>query len=285
MSSNPNTDKQKSVVIVLAACALFIFAGCGGTSHTRGSKQPVHGNHFYFVQLTDTHVGTYDHDERLSKVVKMINNLPVELACVVHSGDVFADNILKPGLADNTKQRLSRVKAPLHILPGNHDILPGNLTATYNAWLEHFGPVNTAAEYKGVVFIFIYTEPYRKDFVLPGVDGLSWLENQLERAGNKPVIIFHHSPTPDDFYHNRMHNTWPAEFKKQWQKLLNSANVKAVIAGHFHRSELHWLGDVPVYVGTATATYWGRQSSFRIYEYTDGKLGFRTEYFDIQAAK
>lgn len=284
MPCNPNKNKPK-FFIILAAVSLFFIPGCGGTSQTHGPKHTVYGTHFYFVQLTDTHVGTYDHDKRLSKAVNMINNLPIRVECVVHTGDVFADNILTPGLANNTKQNLSRIESPLHILPGNHDILADNLSATYNAWIEHFGPVNTAAEYKGVVFIFVYTEPYRDDFSLQGVDGLSWLETQLQRAGKKPVIIFHHSPTPDDFYHNRMHNTWPAEFKKRWEKLVNSANVKAVVAGHFHRSELHWLGDVPVYVGTATATYWGRQSSFRIYEYTDGKLGFRTEYFDLQAVE
>jgi UDP-2,3-diacylglucosamine pyrophosphatase LpxH len=63
-------------------------------------------------------------------------------------------------------------------------------------------------------------------------------------------------------------------------KLINSYNVKAVIAGHFHRDELHWLENVPLYVSSPVAGYWGRQATFRIYEYSNGKIGYRTQYIE-----
>jgi hypothetical protein len=53
-----------------------------------------------------------------------------------------------------------------------------------------------------------------------------------------------------------------------------------VIAGHFHRDELHWVGDVPLFVCAPLAGYWGRQGSYRIYEYKDGRLGYRTQYLE-----
>jgi UDP-2,3-diacylglucosamine pyrophosphatase LpxH len=55
-------------------------------------------------------------------------------------------------------------------------------------------------------------------------------------------------------------------------------DVKAVITGHFHRDELHWVGGRPVFAAPPVAGYWGRQASFRLYEYRDGRLSYRTIY-------
>jgi UDP-2,3-diacylglucosamine pyrophosphatase LpxH len=77
-----------------------------------------------------------------------------------------------------------------------------------------------------------------------------------------------------------MHRGWRKEVREKWERLLNSANVKAVIAGHFHRDEFHWLGEVPLYVAEPVAGYWGRQCTFRIYEYRGGKVGYRTVYVE-----
>ncbi|MDY6906314.1 MAG: hypothetical protein SWH61_16705 [Thermodesulfobacteriota bacterium] len=55
------------------------------------------------------------------------------------------------------------------------------------------------------------------------------------------------------------------EIKEKWKTLINTYNVKAIVAGHFHRDELHWLGDVPVYIAPPVAGYWGRKAAFRIY--------------------
>ncbi|MDD9302516.1 MAG: hypothetical protein HUK40_09305 [Desulfobacter sp.] len=47
-----------------------------------------HGQ-FYFVQITDTHLGIKENGVRTKKVVAAINQLPMEIACVVHTGDVY----------------------------------------------------------------------------------------------------------------------------------------------------------------------------------------------------
>jgi hypothetical protein len=54
--------------------------------------------------------------------------------------------------------------------------------------------------------------------------------------------------------------------------------VQAVITGHFHRDELHWLDGIPIFAAPPVAAYWGRQASFRLYEYRDGRLGYRAVY-------
>jgi hypothetical protein len=104
------------------------------------------------------------------------------------------------------------------------------------------------------------------------------LEARLKQSDGKPVVIFHHGPSVDDFYKNRMHGGWKQAIREQWIALLNRYEVKAVIAGHFHRDEHHWLGDVPLYVSAPVSGFWGRQATYRVYEYKDGKLGYRTQY-------
>ena len=75
-----------------------------------------------------------------------------------------------------------------------------------------------------------------------------------------------------------MHSGWKKEIRNKWVELLNQYNVKAVITGHFHRDEHHWLGKVPLYVYSPISGYWDRQLTYRIYEYRDAKIGYRTQY-------
>ena len=163
-------------------------------------------------------------------------------------------------------------------MPGNHDILRSRHAVTQEAYTKNFGSLVTEAEYDGVVFLLIYTEPLAKSFSLEEYTPLSELEAALKRANKKPVLLFHHSPSVEDFYNNAMHEGWEKEIQEKWTSILNSYNVKAVIAGHFHRDEHHWVGEVPLYVSSSLAGNWGRQATFRVYEYKDGKVGYRTQY-------
>ena len=105
-------------------------------------------------------------------------------------------------------------------------------------------------------------------------------DTQLEKNKNSKVIIFHHAPSVSDFYKNEMHDGWPDDVQGKWIELINSFNVIAVIAGHFHRDEHHWLGNVPLYVAAPIAEFFGRQITYRIYEYKNGRVGYRTVYVE-----
>lgn len=237
-------------------------------------------NHFFFVQITDCHFGSGDHASRMTNVVDRINALPMPIVCVVVTGDVTSDDITNDAVRMSATGTLARLKMPVHFLPGNHDILMKKVPATVGAFTNSFGPIASTAEYDGVEFLMLYTEPLRRSIHIEGYDPLSWLQTALKQAGRKPVLIFHHTPPFEDFYDNSIHPGWPAAPREQWDKLLQSANVKAVIAGHFHRDELHWSGSIPCFVAPPVAGYWGRQGSFRIYEYDHGAVSYRTVYLD-----
>lgn len=242
---------------------------------------------FSFAHVTDTHFGCekkYNPLDRNRKIVKAINRLPMDIACVVHGGDVFSDCIEKPDDRNRALDVLGEIERPLYYLPGNHDVLNiGGQTRrerTAGLFAEHFGPLASRHEHHGVVFLTLFTEPIVKGYQLPDYDPMDWLEKELKRAGNKPVLVFHHRPCVLDFYHNKMHDPWTKKKRSRWVKLLNSANVRGVIGGHFHRAEQHWLDSVPMFVTSSVAGFWGRQACFRIYTYERGKLSQRTVYIE-----
>jgi predicted phosphodiesterase len=236
--------------------------------------------HFYFVQITDTHFGERNHMERTRQLVDQINRLPYEIACVVHTGDVFADNITDESVVTQGLAILGRLKAPVHILPGNHDILQGHIEQTLSVFARRVGPPIQKAEYHGVVFLCLYTEPAALGFTAPGYDPLQELEAALASAAGRPVVVVHHRSAVEDFYANALHTGWDGAARRRLETLLLGHNVKALITGHFHRDELHWLEAIPVFSAPPVAGYWGRQASFRLYEYRDGRVGYRTIYLE-----
>jgi hypothetical protein len=240
--------------------------------------------HFYFVQMTDIHFGDKDHAQRARLCIDEINALPMSVKCVVVTGDLVSDNITDPNVVSEALSVTRNLRAATHYLPGNHDIDPGKLPVTVAAYEKAFGPLCSKAEYDGVLFLFVYTEPIRQGFSVPGLDVYDWVEKEIALAGSKPIIIFHHSPSVDDFYKGRFHDSWNPDARKRWHQIIEShRNIKAVITGHFHRDEFHWIGDVPLYSCPAVASYFGMVPAYRIYEYSDGKIGYRTEYPRVKA--
>jgi len=270
-------EKSKTAAKILLI-SLLLLVQCFNGWFPAAIADEQFGRHFFFVQISDTHFGDRDHYERMRKIMDHINKLPMQIKCVVHTGDITQDKLDDEKTLAKGLSIFSKLQIPIHYVPGNHDILQRMLNKTKQAYINHFGELITQAEYNGVTFIFVYTEPLAKSFAVDGYEPLKQLESRLKMLGDDPVIIFHHTPSVEDFYKNKMHKGWKAEVRTKWEKLVNAYNVKAVIAGHFHRDEHHWLGKVPLYVSPPVAGYWGRQPTFRIYEYKNGHLGYRTQY-------
>jgi len=267
--------RQRPLLCALLLWQAIFLPEIGAGGQTPGAAS---GTRFYFVQISDTHFGERDHLERTRRLVEQINRLPYDIACVVHTGDVFADNITNSSVLEEGLAVLRGLKAPLHLLPGNHDILQNDLEKTMTAYTRRVGSLIHTAEYQGVVFLLAYTEPLALGFEVKGYDPLKELEAALVRSAGKPVILFHHRPAVDDYYEYAMHSGWGDPAREGLEKLLSAHNVKAVITGHFHRDELHWAGGLPVFAAPPVAGYWGRQACFRLYEYRDGQLSYRTVY-------
>jgi 3',5'-cyclic AMP phosphodiesterase CpdA len=259
------------VVVLSVSCAQAPPRAASEETKTDGAR-------FHFAQLADIHFGRAENTPRITTAVETINALPMKIEFVAVTGDVTHESLENDSVVSECLDVLNGLTPPVHFLPGNHDILRKARDVTVEAYKKHFGDLISQQEYHGVVSIFMYTEPLAHSFTVPGYEPLKELERRLKEAAGKPVIIFHHTPSVESFHVNRMHPGWPKELREKWVALLNTYRVTAVIAGHFHRDEFHWLGDVPLYICSPVAGQWGRQATFRIYEYTDGKISYRTQY-------
>ena len=274
---------------------ILAIALCGACAHSPSPVRiaphdtPDRAGLIYFAQITDTHQGAGIHQWRFDQAIDAVNHSPLPLACVIHTGDFASNGLQKEETAEKIAERLHRIQPPLLTVPGNHDIEirngpEGTRAATRN-YLERFGPLAQRFETNGVVFLALYTEPLRGRDIDLGVDydPIAWLRENLRASGNRPVIVATHTPAAADFYNGELHPGWPDAERERWVNALAEGNVVAVICGHFHRDEVHWdERGVPTYVAPSIAGFWGRQGSFRIYEFDPATqtLGHRTIYFE-----
>jgi predicted phosphodiesterase len=266
-------DMKKHYLLIVFFISVFTFSVFGGKTESASADA-----NFYFVQITDTHLGLKENNERTRRIIKKINALPFKVAFVVHTGDIVDNSVQEANTVDAAKELFSRLNAPVYFISGNHDIFYESQKTDYE---KKFGALNYIMECHNVVFIFIYTNTIKHDPDALGKDFFKWFENTLKKNKKKPVIIFEHIPPGPDFYDNRFQPSWwPVEAEKKWVALINSYEVKAVITGHFHRDELHWLGNVPLYICSPVSGREGRQATFRVYQYKNGKLSYFTQYID-----
>jgi hypothetical protein len=97
-----------------------------------------------------------------------------------------------------------------------------------------------------------------------------------------PTILCCHVTGIPSFHSNRFHEAWPPETMRTWIDSLKSGGVYAVIAGNFHRDELHVIDGLPFYLAGPVINFWGRQSSYRHWTLADGILSYRTVYLDLE---
>ncbi len=237
-------------------------------------------NPFYFVQIADTHIGKGTNLEITQNLVKQINKLPMDIKFVIHTGDILQDGMRDTTNVIKAVRVLSELEAPLLYIPGNHDIFQEHLEEEIDIFQEYFGDLIFVKEFDEVSFIGLYSDPLAYSFSVEDYDPFFELEKALKKTSGKPVIVFHHIPSVGFFYNNTMHDGWENENRDRWEKTLNSYNVIAILAGHFHGSEQHWIGNIPLYVSASVTNRFGRQPSFRIYEYKNGTLSYRTQYED-----
>ena len=262
---------MKKINLFVIVC-IFTFSAFG----EQGGNVTADAN-FYFVQITDTHLYLKENLERTREIIEQINLLPFKVEFVVNTGDIMSDNIEGANAVKEAKKVFSKLKSPIYFVAGNHDASNEKAKAVY---IKNFGPLNYVKENNNVVFIFIYTNSPQNDSNVLNTDFFKWFKKSLDDAKGKPVVVFRHIPAGLDFYDNSYHSPRPIATEKKFADMINTYNVKAVITGHFHRDELHWLGNVPMYVCSPVSEWLGRQAAFRIYQYENGKISYSTQYID-----
>jgi 3',5'-cyclic AMP phosphodiesterase CpdA len=242
-----------------------------GTScqSTKSSSENT-SNHFYFVQLTDTHLGLDSSFERAQKVLEKVNSLAFDIQFIAVTGDITHSGMQDPELAKRIKELFKEARFPVYFTPGNHDISPSASGEASGIFKEYFNDLLFYKDINGVRCIFF--------FVLPSMtklqETLSDLENLLKKSTYIPVLLFHHIPFSDSLGDGFTYNAWPNSITARWIKLMDEYSVKADICGHTHTGELHWMGKVPVFIEESVIGDGYASPRFRIYEYENGKVSY-----------
>lgn len=227
-----------------------------------------------FIQVTDAHfkTGSPYREAVLKETIKDINNQK-DIAFVVFTGD----NIDSPHVEylQEFMHIIKGLKLPYYIVIGNHDVFKnGGLSKakyieTIREYNFHYRPRKPNYVFKKNGFVFIVVDGAKE--VIPGSmgyyrqDTLAWLEKNLIKNQNSPVVIFQHYPLvePKDL---KSHMTYQ---KEEYLKMLDKhQNVVAVLSGHFHINGENMRNGV---YHISTPTLLNEPNSYKIIDITTTK--------------
>jgi 3',5'-cyclic AMP phosphodiesterase CpdA len=196
------------------------------------------------VQLSDTHVmcnGTVT-TQNTARVIEFIN-LVLRPDLVIHSGDVVGLDPDDDADRSAAVALLAEIKAPLLVVPGNHDVGGGSETpwmgigVTSERVTGHnrvFGEVPFLEQLGGWGLLGLNSEVFGSG--LPEEQAQwEWLEDALASPEGAPLIAFMHRPMwnhrptrePDD-------NMIPEPARQRLLGLPGAARIRAIGHGHLH---------------------------------------------------
>ena len=237
--------KKGTLIFIILLAVIFAgtaFAANGGESKKDG---------FYFVQLSDTHVGfadpkiNPDFAGTLKKAIAMINNLRPQPEFVVFTGDDThtTDDPVERGkrLADFLALSKTLKVKKIKYLPGEHDAGLDQGAA----YKELFGVSDYSFDQDGVHFVAIDNVSQPQSTI--GEQGLQWLAADLK--GLKPdrkIIVLTHRPL-FDLYPDW---DWHTNDGGNAVNLLAPFKDVTVFYGHIHQINRHTEGNLEHYAAS-----------------------------------
>lgn len=211
------------------------------------------------AHLSDTHLapsgkktfGVAPMAEYLARCVEHINRLQPQPALVIHTGDVTNNGL--PEEARRAADILRGLRAPLVVVPGNHD--------TRTALTAAFGNKICPQDAHGFIHHDIALPGLRLlglDTTTPGKPGgafdearAAWLHARLQKNPTTPTVLFmHHPPVRFGVIETDIDGFAGADLLAE--TLAPHHQVIRILAGHIHLASLTtWQGIV---VSTAPST-------------------------------
>ena len=154
-------------------------------------------------------------------------------------------------------QVLSRAKADLVHVPGNHDTIHlthADLRATWGdgPWRD---PVSErdlcyAFDRSGFRFIVLHTHEAQDVDITVGEAQLTWLASQLESSPLPAIVLMHHSASEQDlrgnyWFEGREHVALVKERADLRRVLRESGKVRLVVNGHVHWNHFDVIDGLP----------------------------------------
>ena len=220
-----------------------------GTALARGATGSID-----FVQISDSHIGFHqdanpDVAGTLQAAVKTINALPDQPKFVIHTGDVT--HLSKPEQFGMAKDILSQLRAPLIVIPGEHDFIGKD----YNSFFQAFPTPKGGKQWfswdqNGTHFVALINVFDFEKMGLLGNDQLTWLHRDLAaQASSTPLVVFTHAP----LYALFPSWGWTTEDGTKAIAMLRRFDNVTVLSGHIHQVVTHQEGNIRFATADATA--------------------------------
>ena len=209
-------------------------------------------NDFSFVQISDSHIGFSQVENpdvlgTLNKTVDAINGLAHQPAFVVHTGDVT--HLAKVAQFDTAKQALGRLKAPLIVLPGEHDVI-GSPKPFFAAFGRPDAPEGWFSFDQGGIHFLSLVNVF--NFEIDGKLGetqLAFVEADLKaQKASTPIVVFGHVP----LYALYPPWGWTTEDGARVIAALRRFDAVTVLNGHIHQIIQHTDGNIRFATAAAT---------------------------------
>jgi 3',5'-cyclic AMP phosphodiesterase CpdA len=273
--------------------SLFLALVAGLSFSNRASAQVV------IAQISDIHLclkSAPHATTNLKTAVQMINRRAVD--AVVVSGDIAETK----SCWLQAKSILSGLKAPVHYVPGNHDVH----TLDVSAYRSVFGPdyYRFTVKFVDVIVIdsqllgnydnYSATIPPALPTYTQGQSSqmLNWMKNIVPQekaaiAAGHVVIAVQHIPVARD-------SGFPPDSRPYWvisdpyrtreMNALKALGIKTVLVGHWHSDKVFDWGGITWHSGPSTSWLpWGGELGFAIHSITPAG-NVDTEFVDLPNA-
>jgi hypothetical protein len=220
-------------------------AGCAAGARARRGASAEESADFFFVQLSDTHIGfsdpkiNPDYEGTLQKAVASVNALPQQPDFVMFTGDLSHttdDPIERRRRLTRFRDLASALRAKqLRYMPGEHDASLDRGAA----FREFFGDTHYSFDHKGVHFIVL--DNVSDPAALLGEEQLAWLAADLAKQDHEqPIVAFTHRPLFD------LAPSWDWATRDGGKaiELLKPYEFVTVFYGHIHQEHHHQTGHI-----------------------------------------
>jgi Icc protein len=200
------------------------------------------------IQISDLHLGAAaaagDPARALARAVDAINAFPTPPEAVLVTGDLT--DVATAASYERAHEELSRLVAPFHCLPGNHDE-----RELLRQCFDLRGSGDEPIQYTVDLALF---RVIVLDTVVPGSDAgalgggrLDWLEAELAREPERPVLIAMHHPPLVTAVRVWDEIALAAADREALERVVAAhPQVLGLVAGHLHRIVFSELAGRPV---------------------------------------
>ncbi|UUX48264.1 metallophosphoesterase [Nisaea acidiphila] len=241
-----------------------------GTQAGKATRARTEKPLFTFAVVSDTHIGPVDGvtpspwqsnglaNDRARAAIARVNALSPDF--VIHLGDMIHPTPDQPGYgaaAKRFREIFTDLEAPLHLVPGNHDI--GDKPAIWTPakcctedfiglYREQFGADFGAFGHGPAHFIMVNSQIINTGTEREKVQW-DWLETELESNRDKRLFLFGHQPLWVASSDEEEHYDNTAEpGRSRMRALLKKYGVEAWMSGHIHTFFYERDGNTELYV-------------------------------------